>query len=227
VASGREFEVVLFDIDGTLLNTGGASDRAWEHAVRDFYEVDFDVGAHTGRGVPDPEVGRQVLRGVLDREPSGRELLRLMTRRMKYLPDEVERSSGYVVKPGVPELLERLSDGEVLLGLTTGNVEPAAHAKLARARLNHYFGFGGYGSDAPERVELTRAAVARARRLTGEDLPDSAFLGVGDTPRDVEAGHGAGIRVVGVATGEYSVDELGEAGADWALPTLEDGLPGI
>src|SRR5881398_3780231 len=115
--ASREFEVVLFDIDGTLLKTGGASDRAWAHAVRDFYGVDYDVGAHTGRGVPDPEVGRIVLRDVLGREPTGRELLRLMRRRMKYLPEEVERSNGYVIKPGIPDLLERLTDDGVLLGL--------------------------------------------------------------------------------------------------------------
>jgi phosphoglycolate phosphatase len=220
-----EVEVVLFDIDGTLLSTGGASDRAWAHAVRDFYDVDYDVAAHTGRGVPDPEVGRIVLRDVLGREPTGRELLRLMRRRMKYLPDEVERSPGYQVKPGVRELLERLTDEGYLLGLTTGNVEPAAHAKLSRGGLDHYFSFGGYGSDATKRVDLTRRAIERARRLAGEELPSSAILAVGDTPRDVEAGHEAGIDVVGVATGEYSVAELDAAGADWTVPNLTDGLP--
>src|SRR5436190_5728747 len=223
--ASREFEVVLFDIDGTLLKTGGASDRAWAHAVRDFYDVDYDVGAHTGRGVPDPEVGRIVLRDVLGREPTGRELLRLMRRRMKYLPDEVERSPGYQVKPGVRELLERLTAEDYLVGLTTGNLEPAAHAKLRRGGLDHYFGFGGYGSDAERRVDLTRRAIERARRLAGEELPSSAILAVGDTPRDVEAGHGAGIKVVGVATGEYSVAELDGAGADWTVPTLAEGLP--
>ena len=224
-SADRSFAAVLFDIDGTLLSTGGASDRAWERAVRDFYGVDFDVGAHTGRGVPDPEVGRLVLRGVLGREPTGRELVRLMSRRMKYLPGEVTGSPGYVVKPGVSQLLERLAGSDVLLGLTTGNVEPAAHAKLARADLNHFFSFGGYGSDSSERVELTRRAIERARRLTGEPLPAAEILAVGDTPRDVEAGHGNGIRVVGVATGEYSLAELREAGADWTVPTLERGLP--
>jgi phosphoglycolate phosphatase len=219
------FEAVLFDIDGTLVTTGGASDRAWAHAVRDLYDVDFDVGEKTGKGVPDPEVGREVLRGVLGREPSGRELLRLMRLRMKYLPGEVQSSPGFVVQPGVPELLERLADDDVLLGLTTGNVEPAAYAKLARAGLNHFFSFGGYGSDASERVELTKRAIEQARRLAGEPLPGEAILAVGDTPRDVEAGHGAGIRVAGVATGEYSVAELRAAGADWALEALEGGLP--
>ena len=148
-----------------------------------------------------------------------------MRRRMKYLPDEVERSPGYQVKPGVRELLERLTAEDYLVGLTTGNLEPAAHAKLRRGGLDHYFSFGGYGSDAERRVDLTRRAIERARRLAGEELPSSAILAVGDTPRDVEAGHGAGIKVVGVATGEYSVAELDGAGADWTVPTLAEGLP--
>ncbi len=221
-----KFEAILFDIDGTLVTTGGASDRAWQRAVHDFYGVDFDVGHNTGKGVPDPEVGREVLRAILDREPTGRELLQLMRRRMKYLPEEVESSSGFIVQPGIPELLERLESEGVLLGLTTGNVEPAAHAKLARAELNHYFSFGGYGSDASERTQLTKRAIERARRLAREPLPNEVVMSVGDTPRDVDAGHGAGIRVTGVATGEYSVSQLQGAGADWALATLENGLPG-
>ena len=212
---------VLFDIDGTLVSTGGASDRAWGRAIRELYGVDFDVAAHTGRGVPDPEVGRQVLARILDRDPTARELRAAMRLRQRYLPGEVEASPGDRVEPGVVELLESLAADGVLLGLTTGNTEAAAHTKLARADLNHYFGFGGYGSDAADRTELTRTAVARARRLAADPLPDEAIVAVGDTPRDVEAGHGAGIRVVGVASGEYEVDALRDAGADWAIESLE------
>jgi phosphoglycolate phosphatase len=216
---------VLFDIDGTLVSTGGASDRAWHRALDELYGVEFDVGAHTGRGVPDPEVGRECLEQILGREPTGRELRAAMRLRQRYLPEEVKTSPGYKVEPGVVELLDALVDDGVLLGLTTGNTEAAAHTKLARAGLNHYFAFGGYGSDAADRTELTKTAVARARRLAAGTLGDEAIVSVGDTPRDVEAGHGAGIRVVGVASGEYGVDELREAGADWAIPSLEDGLP--
>ncbi len=216
---------VLFDIDGTLISTGGASDRAWGRAIRDLYDVDFDVAAHTGRGVPDPEVGRQVLERILSRPPTGRELREAMRLRLRYLPEEVKSSPGFVVEPGVVALLDTLSADGVLLGLTTGNVEAAAHIKLARAGLNHYFDFGGYGSDAPDRTALTRTAVARARGLANGSLADDAIVSVGDTPRDVAAGHGAGIRVVGVASGEYDVEELRSAGADWAIESLEEGLP--
>jgi phosphoglycolate phosphatase-like HAD superfamily hydrolase len=148
-----------------------------------------------------------------------------MRLRLRYLPEEVEASPGYRVEPGVVELLDALVADGVLLGLTTGNVEAAAHAKLARANLNHYFSFGGYGSDAADRTELTRTAVARAKRVAANGLPDEAIVAVGDTPRDVEAAHGAGIRVVGVASGEYGVEELREAGADWSIASLEEGLP--
>ncbi len=148
-----------------------------------------------------------------------------MRRRLDYLPEEVESSPGFVVKDGVVELLDRLMDDGVLLGLATGNVEEAAHIKLARAHLNRYFSFGGYGSDSPDRTELTRKALERAEVVSGRTLELALCFSCGDTPRDVEAGHGAGIRVVGVATGEYTVDQLLEAGADAAISSFREGLP--
>ncbi|MGH2924131.1 MAG: HAD hydrolase-like protein, partial [Solirubrobacterales bacterium] len=140
-------------------------------------------------------------------------------------PEEVESSDGYRVMPGTEDLLERLIDAGVLLGLTTGNVEGAAHIKLARANLNRFFSFGGYGSDSPDRTELTRRALDRGGVVFGSELDRSRCFSIGDTPRDVEAGHGAGIRVTGVATGKYSVDELLAADADAAVPSLKSGLP--
>jgi phosphoglycolate phosphatase-like HAD superfamily hydrolase len=127
--------------------------------------------------------------------------------------------------PGVVELLDRLIDDGRLLGLVTGNVEAAAHIKLSRGNLNRFFSFGGYGSDSRDRTEVTEAALRRAALVSGGTLGESACFSIGDTPRDVVAGHGAGIRVVGVATGRYSVDELRDAGADWAIATVEDGFP--
>jgi phosphoglycolate phosphatase len=218
-------QAVLFDIDGTLISTGGASDRAWKRAFRELHDVDVDVPAVTGKGVPDPEVGRVVFKSVLERDPTEEEAEALMRRRLDHLPEEVEDSPGYVVKDGVVELLERLIDDGVLLGLTTGNVEEAAHVKLARGGLNHFFSFGGYGSDSPDRTELTRRALERGELVAGETLDLARCFSCGDTPRDVEAGHGAGLRVVGVATGEYTVEELLEAGADAAVRSLREGLP--
>jgi phosphoglycolate phosphatase-like HAD superfamily hydrolase len=125
----------------------------------------------------------------------------------------------------VVELLDRLIDDGVLLGLTTGNVEEAAHIKLQRANLNRYFSFGGYGSDSPDRTELTRIALDRAALVSGRNLDLADCFSCGDTPRDIEAGHGAGIRVTGVATGEFTLEELKEAGADAAIGSFCEGLP--
>jgi phosphoglycolate phosphatase len=223
--SDGKTEAVLFDIDGTLISTGGASDRAWKRAFKELHGVDVDVPAVTGKGVPDPEVGRVVFKAAIGREPTDEEAEALMRRRLDHLPEEVENSPGFVVKDGVVELLDRLIDAGVMLGLTTGNVEEAAHIKLSRADLNRFFSFGGYGSDSPDRTELTKKALERGELVSGRTLDRAHCFSCGDTPRDVEAGHGAGIRVVGVATGEYTVEQLLEAGADAAVKSLREGLP--
>jgi phosphoglycolate phosphatase len=221
----RGTDAILFDIDGTLISTGGASDRAWKRAFKELEGVNVDVPAVTGKGVPDPEVGRVVFEKAIGREPTEEEAEALMRRRLDYLPEEVENSPGFVVKDGVVELLDNLIDGGITLGLTTGNVEEAAHIKLARANLNRYFSFGGYGSDSPDRTELTRKALERGGLVVGHPLDSGRCFSCGDTPRDVEAGHGAGIRVVGVATGEYTTEELVEAGADAVIHSFVEGLP--
>jgi phosphoglycolate phosphatase len=213
---------ILFDIDGTLIRSGGASDRSWQRAFRELEGVDVDIRATTGRGLPDPEVARQAFSAVKGRDPTAEELARLMERRLRYLPEEVERSEKYRVLEGVEELLDRLIDEGFLLGLTTGNVEAAAHIKLARAGLNRFFSFGGYGSDSPDRTVLTKKALERGATVAGGPLDTESLRSVGDTPKDIEAGHGAGLRVVGVATGDFSVAQLTEAGADWAIATLRD-----
>jgi phosphoglycolate phosphatase len=221
----RDTDAILFDIDGTLISTGGASDRAWKRAFKELQGVNVDVPAVTGKGVPDPQVGRVVFEKAVGRAPTEEEAAALMRRRLDYLPEEVQNSPGFVVKEGVVALLDKLIDNGITLGLTTGNVEEAAHIKLARANLNRYFSFGGYGSDSPDRIELTRKALERGELVLGHPLDRKRCFSCGDTPRDVEAGHSAGIRVVGVATGEYTSEELVAAGADAVIHSFVEGLP--
>jgi phosphoglycolate phosphatase-like HAD superfamily hydrolase len=218
-------EAVLFDIDGTLITTGGAGAVAWRRAFEELHGKGVDIREVTESGMVDTEVGSTALRGLLGRDPDGRELAAAMGRYLRHLPEAVAESDGYRVMPGIEALLDRLVDTGHLLGLTTGNVEAAAHIKLSRGGLNRFFAFGGYGSDAMDRVGLTKCALDRARVVSGGTVQPERCISVGDTPRDVAAGHGAGIRVVGVATGNYGADELSAAGAEWVLETVEDGFP--
>jgi phosphoglycolate phosphatase len=218
-------EAVLFDIDGTLITTGGAGAVAWSRAFEELHGQPVDIEAVTESGMTDPEVGVAALRAVLERDPDRRELAQAMGLYLRRLPDAIEESDGYRVMPGIEALLERLVDDGLLLGLTTGNVEAAAHIKLGRAGLNRFFTFGGYGSDSNDRAELTRRAIERAILVSGGALEPQQCISVGDTPRDVAAAHAAEIRVAAVATGNYPLEELRAAGADWAIANVEDGFP--
>ncbi len=225
MSEGGDIRAVLFDIDGTLLVTGGAGGAAWQRAFEELHGVEANVAEHTDAGMTDPEIAKIVFREVIGREGAPEERAKAIGCYLKHLPDTVAESSGYRTMPGVEALLDELIDASTLLGLVTGNIEAAAHIKLARAGFNRFFSFGGYGSDSPDRTEVTKTALARGELVSGGVLTNGACIGVGDTPRDVEACHGAGIRVVGVATGSYSVEQLEEAGADWALETVRDGFP--
>jgi phosphoglycolate phosphatase len=216
---------VLFDIDGTILVTGGAGGVAWQRAFEELHGVEANVAEHTDAGMTDPEIAAIIFREVIGREGTQEERSKAIGCYLKHLPEAVAESSGYLVMPGIEELLPRLIEDGVLLGLVTGNIEAAAHIKLARARLNRFFSFGGYGSDSADRTEVTKAALGRGALVSGGAIADGACIAVGDTPRDVKAGHGAGIKVVGVATGSYSVEQLREASADWALGTVESDFP--
>jgi phosphoglycolate phosphatase len=225
VSEAEAIRAVLFDIDGTLLVTGGAGGVAWRRAFEELHGVDADIAEHTDAGMTDPEIAAIVFREVIGREGSPEERAKAIGCYLKHLPDAVAASAGYLVMPGIEALLPRLIEDGVMLGLVTGNIEAAAHIKLARAHLNRFFSFGGYGSDSADRTELTRAALARGALVSGGTLAAGSCIAVGDTPRDVEAGHGAGIEVSGVATGSYGVSELRDAGADWVLETVERGFP--
>ena len=218
---------VLFDVDGTLISTGGAGARSWRHAFQELHGIPADIGEFTDAGMTDPTVARLTFERAVGHSPSPRELATVIAAYLDRLPWEVEHSPGYRVLDGAEEVLRRLSRDEgMLLGITSGAVEAAAHIKLSRAGLNRYFPFGGYGSDSPDRVELTKRAMERGAALVGGELDPARVLVVGDTPKDLDAAHGAGCVAVGVATGHYSGDQLREAGADEVLHSLRDPFPG-
>jgi phosphoglycolate phosphatase-like HAD superfamily hydrolase len=220
-----QIKAVLWDIDGTLLTTGGAGAIAWQRAFEDLYGVEANIDEHTRAGMTDPEITEIIFDEVVGRKGTPEEHAEVVAKYLEYMPEAVAESTGYEVKPGIAETLARLAEEGVAQGVVTGNVEPAARIKLARGDLDKYFSFGGYGSDERDRVKLTERAIERGGEIVGAPLDRAATISVGDTPRDVSAGHGAGIRVVGVATGSYSVAELEEAEADWALEDVTHGFP--
>src|SRR3954470_21300239 len=222
-----EPEAVLFDIDGTLISTGGAGARSWRYAFDELHGIPADIGQFTDAGMTDPVVARLTFKAAVGHDPSPTELATVMAAYLDRLPYEVEHSEKYRVLDGAEEVLRRLGRAGLLLGITSGAVEAAAHIKLARAGFNRYFPFGGYGSDSPDRVELTRCAIARGGRLLGEEIAPADVLVVGDTPKDVEAAHGAGCVAVATATGHYSREELEATGAEYVLDSLRPPFPGI
>lgn len=219
-------KLILFDIDGTLIDTGGAGAHSWTWAFKRQFGREIDIAEHSTAGMTDPAIGRATFREVMNREPTSEELNRLMGSYQAVLPDFVASSPDYRVLDGVVDLLERLTSDGVLLGLTTGGLEAAAHAKLGRGQLNHFFHVGGYGSDSEDRTTLTRAAVDRGRRILDGKLDLATVFVVGDTPLDIAAAEGVGAVSVGVASGRYSVEELRDANPDHVLASLAEPFPG-
>jgi phosphoglycolate phosphatase len=221
----HETVAILFDIDGTLITTGGAGAVGWRKAFEDLYGIPADIGQFTDAGMTDPEVGRLTFKAVLDREPTKRELAQVLARRQEYLPEVVAEAPGYKVLDGVEELLPKLAHEGFVLGLTTGGTEMAAAIKLTRANLLRWFAVGGYGSDSTNRTELTKTAIRRVAKLIGEHVEPEQCLVVGDTPLDVKAAKGAGAVAVAVASGHFTVEQLEETGADAVLSSLREELP--
>ena len=212
-------DLVLFDIDGTLVDTGGAGRRAIEVAARQLYgrpdlfdEVAFD-------GATDKAICRAALH-KLERPFDDVEIDRLLDAYVALLGPEVERTPRYRVFPGVEALVRSMARAGVLLGLGTGNIEAGARVKLERSGLNRFFSFGGFGDDSEDRAALLRSGVRRAESILGHRA--RAPWVIGDTPKDFAAAHAIGARVVLVATGRYSLEELAACRPDLCVGTLED-----
>jgi phosphoglycolate phosphatase len=217
---------VLFDVDETLVHTGGSGARSWKAAFQKLYGIPADIGAHTSAGETDPEVARATFKGVLNREPSDEELGRIYAEYLLHLAEDIGTSPGYRVLPGAEQTLVQLGKAGVLLGLVSGAMEGAARTKLVPANLNRFFIFGTYGSDSPDRAELTGLGIEKASRLHAGLSAGQVFV-IGDTPRDIEAAQAVGAVSVGVASGHYSVEELAAANPDHVLRSLEDPFPGL
>ncbi|TWF90593.1 HAD family hydrolase [Streptomyces brevispora] len=218
---------VLFDIDETLVHTGGAGTRSWAWAFDQLHGVPADIGKHTSAGETDPQVGRETFRAVLGRDPSHEEMMRLYSAYLWHLSQEIWSSETYRVLDGAEATLRRLGRAGAILGVVSGAMEGAARLKMEPGKLGRYFVFGAYGSDSPDREKVTRLAVAKAGRLHGRALAKIEVYVVGDTPRDIEAAHAADATAIGVASGHYTAQQLRAANADYVLESLEESFPGL
>ena len=218
-------KLLLFDIDQTLINTGGAGLRALDRACRKLFQLDNAMDGISPHGKTDPAIVREILRVKLSSaNPNTNEIHSILESYVQFLKDEVQESSTYRVLPGIlPLLNEMVARGDVILGLATGNIELGARIKLERGGLNPYFSFGGFGSDSEDRTELVRKAAEKATNKNGGSISPSNIFVIGDTPLDIDAGNRCGFKTVGVATGSYSVEQLLASGATFSVADLLKG----
>jgi len=218
-------KLVLFDIDGTLLDTQGAGARAFRRAMIEVYGETGPIDSYDFHGRTDPQIARELLHmaGFQD-DAIDTGLPDLWDTYLRELRIELDSTdTGTSVLPGVPSLLDALHDsGRHLVALLTGNIEPGARLKLGAAGLWERFDLGAYGSDHERRDHLPAIAVRRARDRSGIHFRGKDVVIIGDTPFDVSCGRSLGVRAVAVATGKHNTHELTAAGADVVLRDLRD-----
>ena len=216
--------VCLFDIDGTLISSGGAGKAALEAALAASFDLDGPVHRVEYSGRTDRAIVRDLLRlhGIPESDANW---WRLRDAYLEHLPASLAGSQGRVL-PGIAALLESLCGRDnVAVGLLTGNVRAGARAKLGHFRLDHHFAFGGFGDDHFDRDDVAHEALAAARgHLNGAIDPERVWV-IGDTPLDVRCARSIGARVAAVATGWHPLDELAAARPDLLLADLADPAP--
>jgi phosphoglycolate phosphatase-like HAD superfamily hydrolase len=210
--------VLFWDIDGTLLTTGRAGIFAWEDALRDEVGGSSALESLRTAGLTDIEIAVQLLKAS-GRKPSSDNVLRLLRAYERYLPSSLPKRVGQVL-PNVRAILEQLQGlPDVCSLLLTGNTRAGASAKLSHYGLQAFFVDGAFSDDTTDRPSIARKAMMLARSRVGEVGPDRVYV-IGDTPHDIQSGRAIGARVIAVATGGYSVEELGPLNPWWLLQEL-------
>jgi phosphoglycolate phosphatase-like HAD superfamily hydrolase len=212
-------KILLFDIDGTILNTSGAGKAAMEHALRSTFQIEKIIDTVPYSGRTDQAIGRDLLR-VHGLPETDEFRLKLTNAYLDALPHELSKKSG-VVCPGLLTILEAAGkQPDIHLGLLTGNVERGARIKLGHFDLWNTFSFGGYGDEHFHRDDVARTALANAERHVGQKVsPDQVWV-IGDTPLDVQCARAIGAKAVAVATGWHSIGELQQSNPDYLYTDL-------
>lgn len=214
-------KLYLFDIDGTLITSGGAGEASLREAVRDFCGREVDFSTITMGGNTDTGIARQLLTSV-GMDHSEANIMGLLNCYLVRLAERIHQYKGRLL-PGIVPLLENLHQREdCILALLTGNLVAGAEVKLSHYGLWHYFGFGAFADDHHIRNELGPVAQSRALTIHGHAFPPEHIFVIGDTPRDIECGKAFGAVTVAVATGHCSRDELASHHPDFLFDDLSD-----
>jgi len=212
-------KVLLFDIDGTLIHTRGAGRAALQAALASAFGIAEPTDQVPIEGRTDQGICRDLLQfhGIAETEENWE---RFRQSYLEHLPRTLAARPG-VILPGISALLEQMQHREdVRVGLLTGNTRAGARIKLDHFQLSHYFRFGGFGDVHCERNDVARAALAATAAELGvaADLVrrDRIWV-IGDTPNDIACARSIGAQAVGVATGQHTLAELGEASPDFLI----------
>ena len=205
--------LLLFDIDGTLLLTGGAGERALRQCIPEALGVEDDMEGIEIAGRTDSGIARQVFH-KLGIELTEEALKRFHEAYLRNLLINLETSGGCIL-PGMEEILRMTSTNPCFsLGLLTGNLRKGANAKLSRFGIHHHFAFGAFADDHHDRNALGPFALNRAQQHTGVAFDPSRVFVIGDTAHDIACARAIGAQAVAVATGKFSVEELAPHQAD-------------
>lgn len=216
--------ICLFDIDGTLLSSGGAGKAAMEAALRTAFGVPEGTDGISFSGRTDRAIIRDIFarHGVAESVENAQ---RFLTAYLEALPACLAGHPGKVLA-GVAELLGGLHERDnVWLGLLTGNVREGARLKLQHYALLHYFRAGSFGDAHFHRDDVAREALSELHRALGDRLVRERIWVIGDTPLDVQCARAIGARVAAVATGWHSLEELAASRPDLLLADLSDPAP--
>lgn len=220
-----KLKVLLFDLDGTIMLSGGAGMRAMSRAFLERYGLSDAFRDIVPDGKTDPIIFREIIRTrglqVTDEAQAIRELAGIYE---KHLHVEMLISPNARLMPGILEILEALSRRpDFLLGLLTGNFENTAKIKLARFDLNRFFRFGAFASDHDVRAELVPIAIAHAERVAGQPIGlGRHVIVIGDTPLDVRCALDNNATAIGVATANFSAEILLASGAHLCFENFLD-----
>lgn len=211
--------LLLWDIDATLITSGGGGDNALKRAVEERFGTKDDLREIEIAGRTDRHIARSILRkhGV---EPNDEAVSALLDIYLRHLRELLPQLNGRVL-PGVKEILERLkAKPDRVLGLLTGNLERGAKLKLERYGLWDYFEFGAFADDHHDRNELGAFARRRAAEKHGHEFEVARIDVIGDTGHDIACGKAFGARTIAVATGSWTRDQLAQQAPDFLFDDL-------